>query len=142
LKKAFSLFWAIGIILIISTLMVAVVKISSIQIKHTSDSYLIQRAQIFMQSAIENAILAIEGYKRDSDCLQEIEFKDEDRRFKAEISVLRYYCYDSCKCSNSKIIDTSKSNGYVLLKVVVYSTDNPKNGDKKVYLEKITLQRP
>jgi hypothetical protein len=142
LKKAFSLFWALGIILIVSTLMVAVVKISSIQVEHTTDSYLIQRAQIFLHSVIENSILAIEGYKRENDCLEDMIFRDEDNRFEAKVKVLRYYCYDSCPCSNTKLIQTSKSHGYVLLKIIVYSTDNPKNGDKRVYLERITLQRP
>jgi len=144
LRRGFSLFWAIGILLLIATLMTAVVKVAFLQVKHTSDTYMTQRAQLFMQSAIENALMAIEGYKRDGSCLENIHFSDEDDRFEANISVLRYYCYDlnDCPCNNAKKTTTSVSHGYVLLKVKVYSTDNPKNGGKRILLEKTTLQRP
>ena len=76
MKKAFGLISAIIVLLLIATLMVAVVKFAFISVKHTSDSYLIQRAQLFMQSSIENAIMAIEGYERSSDCLKKIHFTD------------------------------------------------------------------
>jgi len=101
---------------------------------------------LFMQSVIENAILAIEGYdrKKNNNCLKHITFEDEQNRFIAEINILRYYCYDlnDCPCDNIKKISTYKSHGYVLLKVVVKSTSSPRNNNKKVRLEKITLQRP
>ena len=98
-----------------------------------------------MKSAIENTILAIEGYKRDNKCLKHITFKDEKNRFIAKIDILRYYCYylNDCPCDNVKKISTNKSHGYVLLKVIVKSNlSNLKNGNKKIRLEKITLKRP
>ena len=70
MKRAFGVISALIIMLLIATLMVAVVKFAFISVKHTSDSYLIQRAQLFMQSSMENAILAIEGNDRKSNgCL-------------------------------------------------------------------------
>jgi hypothetical protein len=94
-----------------------------------------------MQSVIENSILAIEGYDRKSNnnCLENINFEDDRGLFEANVSVLRYYCYeksDDCPCANTKLIKTDISHGYVLLKVKVSSKD------KKVKLEKVVLQRP
>ena len=145
MKKAFGLMSAIIILLLISTLLVAVVKFAFVSVKHTSDSYLIQRAQLFMQSSIENAIMAIEGYKRSSDCLSNIHFIDENNMFEANITILRYYCYDNddCPCEDlNKSIKTYKSHGYVLMKVVVESNTSNPRVDKKIRLITTTLQRP
>jgi hypothetical protein len=140
-----GLVWAIIILLLIATLMTAVTKIAFFSVKHTSDSYMIERAQLFMQSAIENAILAIEGYDRSGGkCLQNIHFLDEDNRFEANITILRYYVYKTCpsECGICKPIKTDFSNGYVVMDVKVASLDNAKNNNKNILLEKVTLQRP
>ena len=145
MKKAFGLMSAIIILLLISTLLVAVVKFAFVSVKHTSDSYLIQRAQLFMQSSIENAIMAIEGYERSSDCLSNIHFIDENNMFEANITILRYYCYDNddCPCEDlNKSIKTDKSHGYVLMRVVVESNISNPRVDKKIRLVTTTLQRP
>ena len=146
MKKGFGLATAMLILILVAVLLNVVVKISFISVKHTSDSYLRERAELFMQSSIENTLLAIEGYKRNSSCLKEINFTDEDRRFFANVKILRYYCYDlnDCPCGNlAKKIDTDFSNGYVLLDVLVESNlSNKKNNNKLIRLEKITLQRP
>ena len=147
MKKAFGLISAIIVLLLIATLMVAVVKFAFISVKHTSDSYLIQRAQLFMQSSIENAIMAIEGYKRDNTnkCLENIHFTDENNMFEANITILRYYCYDKsdCPCGDlNKSIKTDKSHGYVLMKVVVESNTSNPRVEKKIRLITTTLQRP
>ena len=90
-----------------------------------------------MQSCIENAIMAIEGYdrKKNNDCLEKITFRDEKKRFICYVNVLRYYCYGNCVCKNKKIIQTPFTNGYVLLKIIVESKKD------HVKLSKITLQR-
>jgi hypothetical protein len=145
LRKGIGLIWAIIILLLIAALMSAVTKIAFFSVKHTSDSYMIQRAQLFMQSAIENAILAIEGYDRSGGkCLKNIHFTDEDKRFEANITILKYYIYKNCpiNCDICTPIKTGFSNGYVLMDVKVASLNNAKNDNKKILLEKVTLQRP
>ena len=147
MKRAFGVISALIIMLLIATLMVAVVKFAFISVKHTSDSYLIQRAQLFMQSSIENAILAIEGNDRKSNgCLKNIHFTDENNMFEANITVLRYYCFDEndCNCNSDLIndIQTDKSQGYVLMKIVVESITSHPRINKNIRLEKVTLQRP
>jgi hypothetical protein len=149
MRKGFGIISALIVMLLIASLMVAVVKFAFISVNHTGDTYLQQRAQLFMQSSIENAIMAIEGYDRKSNgnCLKSVHFVDENGKFEANITVLRYYCYsDNCGCSKNDIteglvknITTPQSDGYVLMDVVVTG----KNDDlKKIRLEKVTLQRP
>jgi len=145
-KKAFGVISALIIMLLMATLMVVVVKFAFVSVKHTSDSYLIQRAQLFMQSSMENAILAIEGNDRKSNgCLRNIRFIDENGMFEANITILRYYCFDEndCNCSDlTKTIQTPQSHGYVLMKIAVESNTSHPRIDKKIRLEKVTLQRP
>jgi len=147
LKKGIGLLWAIVILLLMASLMTAVSKIAFFSVKHTSDTYMIQRANLFMQSAIENSLLAIEGFDRSGGkCLKTIHFLDDNKnpRFEANITILRYYIYDTCPsdCSICVPIQTDFSNGYVLMDVKVASLNNDKNNHKKILLEKVTLQRP
>ena len=150
MRKGIGLISALMILLLMATLIVAILKISFISVKHVSDSYMRERAELFMQSAIENAILAIEGYERNisSKCLKHITFRDESKRFRADVDILRYYFYKNSdeagyNCDNAVLIDTDKSHGNVLLKVVVESNiSNPRNSGKHIRIQKITLQRP
>jgi hypothetical protein len=147
LRKGVGLIWAIIVLLLIATLMSAVSKIAFFSVKHTSDTYMIERAKLFMQSAIENSILAIEGFDRSGGkCLKSIHFIDEDKRFEANISILRYYIYedDGCPsdCDICRPIKTDFSNGYVVMDVKVASLNKNKNDNKKILIEKVTLQRP
>ena len=132
----------------IALILGSVAKVAFISVKHTSDTYLGERARLFMISATENAILAIEGYERNetNHCLKKMSFIDEDERFEANVTVLRYYCYDmnDCPCENNLAlhIQTDKSHGNVLLKIVVESNlSNPRNNHKYIRVEKTTLQR-
>ncbi len=138
---------AIIILLLIATLMSVVVKVAFMSVKHTTDTYMQERARLFMQSVIENSLLAIEGYERNSTnkCLKEIRFSDENSIFYADVKILRYYCYDLNKCpcpSLAKKIETPVSHGYVLMKVRVESNTSNPRVDKKIVLIKTTLQRP
>jgi len=147
LKKGIGLIWAIVILLLLASLMAAVSRIAFFSVKHTGDTYMIQRASLFMQSAIENSLLAIEGFDRSGGkCLKTIHFLDDNAtpRFEANITILRYYIYDTCpsNCDICKPIQTDFSNGYVLMDVKVASLNNDKNNHKKILLEKVTLQRP
>ena len=138
MKKGIGLIWALIILLLVSFMLVFIAKVSFISTKHVSNSYAIQRAELFMQSCIENSILAIEGYdrKKNNDCLENITFFSPNKRFECRVKILRYYCYNNCPCSNKKIIKTPFSNGYVLMNVEVNSSIN------NIKISKTTLQRP
>ena len=146
MKKAFGIMTALFILILVSFLLMLVLKASSVGVKHVSDTYLKEQAELFMHTSIENAIMAVEGYKRDSSnkCLKHIYFTSSDGRFESNISVLRYYCSDdSCNdCDNLVKIDTDKSNGNIVLYTVVSTTDSPRNGDKKLRFSKVTIQKP
>jgi len=147
LKKGFGLITALIILILVAGVLGVVLRLANFNIKHKSDSYLGERARIFMQSSIENTLMAIEGYNRiaHNNCLKKLHFVDEDGRFEANVTVLRYYCYDLKDCPNCSIakkIDTDQSHGNVVLKVVVESNrSNPRNSGY-IRLERITLQRP
>ena len=147
MKKAFGIMTALFILVLVSFLLMLVLKASSVGIKHVADTYIKTQAELFMQSSIENAILAIEGYERNdtSKCLKYIHFISSDGRFESNTTVLRYYCYDMSKCPNCDIAvktDSSKSQGNVALYTVVKTTSSPRNGGKKIKIAKVTLQKP
>jgi len=139
---------AIIILLLVATLMAVVAKVSFMSVKHTSDTYMQERARLFLRSVIENSLMAIEGYERNSTnkCLKNIYFTDESNMFDANVTVLRYYCYDlkKCPCGGDlvKKIDTPQSHGYVLMKVRVESNLSNPRVDKKIVIIQTTLQRP
>jgi len=146
MKKAFGVMTALLILVLISFLLMLVLKASSVGVKHVSDTYLKEQATLFMHTSIENAIMAVEGYERNSSskCLKHIYFTSSDGRFEANITILRYYCYDTsdCPCDDVKKIETDKSHGNLVLYTIVQTTDSPRNGGKKLRFSKVTLQKP
>ena len=147
MKKGFGIITALLILVLVSFLLMLVLKVSSIGIKHASDTYIKEQAELFMQTTIENSIMAIEGYERNdtSGCLKHIYFKSSDGRFESNTTVLRYYCYDMDKCPSCDIavpIQTDKSQGNVVLYSIVTTTDSARNGGKKIKITKVTIQKP
>ena len=147
MRKGFGIITALIILILVAVVLSSVIRMSEFNVKHKSDSYMGERARIFMQSAIENSLMAIEGYNRkaNNNCLKKLHFVDEDGRFEANVSVLRYYCYDMSDCPNCSVaekIDTDKSHGNVVLKVVVEANRSNKRNSGFIRLERITLQRP
>jgi type II secretory pathway component PulK len=148
LKKAFGIITALLILVLVSFLLMLVLKSASVGIHHTNNSYVKEQAELFLRSSIENSILAIEGYERNSSngCLKHINFMDSNKRFESNTTVLRYYCYDMNKCPNCDIatkIETEDSHGSVLLKTVVQTTsNNTRNISQHVRITRITIQRP
>ena len=147
MKKGFGILTALLILVLVSFLLMLVLKVSTIGAKHASDTYIKEQAELFMQTTIENAIMAIEGYERNdtSKCLKHIYFKSSDGRFESNTTVLRYYCYDMDKCPNcdiAKKIDSDKSQGNLVLYTIVKTTNSPRNGNKKINITKVTIQKP
>jgi len=138
---------ALFILVLVSFLLMLVLKASSVGVKHVSDTYLKEQAELFMHTSIENAIMAVEGYERNSStgCLEHINFTSSNGRFESNTTVLRYYCYDMDKCPNCSIatkIDESKSQGNLVFYTVVKTTSSPRNGSKKLLFSKVTIQKP
>jgi len=157
MKKGFGILQALIFLVLVSFLMMIALKTASIGVKHVSDSYVKEQAELFLYSTIENDILAVEGYERNSSskCLMDINFSTPptgnppQSRFFSHSKVLRYYCYkdtigtDRCPCDNAVAVDSEDSHGTILLSTVVETNPNhPKNRGKKIRISKVTIQRP
>jgi hypothetical protein len=158
MKNGFGIIQALVFLILVSFLMMIALKTASVGVKHVSDSYVKEQAELFMHTSIENAILAIEGYERNSSskCLMDINFSTPptgnpaQSRFISYSKVLKYYCYKDtigddkrCPCENAEPVETEDSHGTVLISTVVETNPNhPKNVGKKIKFVKVTLQRP
>ena len=151
MKKGFGLIQTLIIILLVSGLMTMALKYASMSAKQTADSYMRERAELFMKSAIELTLLAISGYDRgkNNNCLQEVNITSSDQRFFADINITKYYLLqgsEDCTYCGSRCqpIQTEDSHGMVMLEVTVESNNaNPRNqGREKIKLLRRTLQRP
>ena len=151
MKKGFGIIQTLIIIILVSGLMTMALKYASITAKQTADSYMREKGELFMKSAIELTLLAISGYdrKENGNCLNEVNIISPDRRFFADINITNYYLLqgssDCTYCdSRCQPIQTEDSHGMVMLEVKVESNDtNPRNqGREKIRLLRRTLQRP
>ncbi len=137
---------AIFMLLLLSGLAVLTMKYVRISAKHYADSYNLEQAQLFMDSVIETALLRIEGYRRNGNCLKNINLVSPDGKYEANVTIKRYFIYDSGRndmahCDIIQQIQTPQSNGYILMNIVVRSRDDAKILTP-VRISKRTLQRP
>jgi len=140
MRRGVGIWQAIMIILIVSGIMMIALKYSSISAKHTADTYVREQAELFLNSAVEIAMLQISGYDRSGgDCLENVHIESPGAHFVADVTMEKYYLF-SGTCSNvtTEVVTTEESHGYVMMNVVVTSTKslNP------VRIERRTLQHP
>lgn len=154
MRKGFGLIQALIIIVLVSGLLVIAMKYANITTKQTADLYIKERAQLFMDEAVEVTLLAISGYNREdnNNCLKNTNIISEDQRFEANVTISKYYLYkgednnrswyDDCKDLNVSI-ETEDSHGMVELQIIVETNStHPKNLNKNTRLTRRTLQRP
>ena len=143
MRKAFGIWQALMIILLVSGMMMVVLKYASISAKHTADSYVQEQAELYLNSSIEKALLEISKYDRsDRICLASFDsnFTNRGKVFSANIKLERYFLYnDSCLNVDYNITTTSESHGMVIMDVEVNATVD---GVLRTRLVRRTLQRP
>jgi hypothetical protein len=152
MRKGFGLLQALLVIVLISGIMVIAMKYVKVSIKQTKDLYLRESAELFMNSAVELSLLAIQGRDRSvNGCLHEVNVTSSDKRFKANINISKYYVYKNqdnngstfnCNANRVQSIETEDSHGMVMLEVEILTTDHAKNGNKAIKLTRRTIQRP
>ena len=154
MRKGFGLIQALIVIVLVSGILMISMKYASVSIKQTGDLYVKESAELFMDSAVELALLSISGYERNatSHCLSEVSIISSDRRFKADINITDYFLYkdsnDSVYCQGGSgysvhEIKSDDSHGFVMLQITVETNaTHPKNANKKIKLTRRTLQRP
>jgi len=144
-----GLIQAMAMMLLVSGMMLMVLKYASISSKHTADSYLHEQAELYLNSSIEKALLAISAYDRKKERKCYPEFIDSNssrgKEFSVHIKMETYYLLedsnDSKYCDESivTLITTPESHGMVMMDVEVNASIDD------VLTKRIirrTLQRP
>ena len=147
MRRAFGLWQAMMIMLLIGGIMTVALRYARVGAVHTADSYVREQAELFMQSSIEIALLQISGHDRSGGCMDHLHIVSRDRRFVADINITGYYLLegsgDAALCGPlTRPITTEESHGMVQMAVAVAT--NPAAGHfiHPVRLLRRTLQRP
>ena len=140
-----GLIQAMAMMLLVSGMMLMVLKYASISSKHTADSYLHEQAELYLNSSIEKALLAISAYDRnnsDGNCSRYFTDSNSSRgkKFNVSITIERYYLYnETCSNVNYTTITTPESHGMVMMDVEVNASID---GVLTKRIIRRTLQRP
>ena len=146
LKKGFGLWQAIMIILIISGLMVVVLQYSRIAAKHTSDTYVREQLELYLNSVVEMTLLEI-SLRDKSVCLSSYTPPTVTKKkivYSANVNIGAYYLlsgvseFGSCAATIENI-QTPETHGMVLMEIEALATVD---GNTTARILRRTLQRP
>lgn len=124
MRKAFGLIQVIFFMLILSGILSITMKYASITVKQTQDLYTKEQAELFINSAIELAILGIHSHDRSANNIKEITISSDDKRFIADINITTYYV-----------------NGMVDMNIVVETNNTHPKNNQAIRLTRRSLQR-
>ena len=139
MRKGFGMIQVIMMMVILSTILTIMMKYASITTKQTEDLYLKERAELFMQSAIELALL---GISKEATCLNEVHIISDDKRFLADVNITKYYLSTTIGCDRESIIQTAEQNGMNMLEIVVETNNTHPKNTRPLRLTRRTMQRP
>ena len=150
-RAGVGLIQAIAMILIISGMMIIVLKYASISAKHTRNSYIREQSELFLNSSMEQALLAISFYDRvaEGKCLASFSPTSVTKRgitYSASITILRYYLQENstdlalCSTLGISISKDSDSHGMALFEVEVNATKS--DGTVVSRILRRSLQQP
>ena len=144
MRSGFGIFQALLVIVLVSGIMTIAMKYATVSVKQTKDLYIKESAELFMDSAVELTLLAIQGHDRFDGCLHDVNITSSDKRFKADVNISKYFLYTNpWNCDRNQTIKTEDSHGFVMLEVTVETNStHPKNGNKEIKITRRTLQRP
>ena len=146
MRKAMGLMQSIMIMLLVSGMMLIVLKYASISAQH---SFVREQSELFLNSAIEQALLAISFNNRgDNGCLESFtphDVKKRGIRYTAHINITKYYLQkgsdDLANCNIGVAISSdSDSEGMALFEVEVNATKD--DGTLASRIIRRTLQQP
>ena len=159
MRKAFSIIHVILIIVIMSGILALTLRYANITVRHTSDSYLTEEAELFLRSTVELSLYTLSSYPRvaNNNCLETININSPidgtgSSRFIATINVSDYYLLNGSAdfniCNKAGVgytlhgITTEDSHGMVMLEIIVRSNPaHPKNSRHNVRIVRKTLQK-
>ncbi len=148
-RKGFSLFLAIVVLIVVSTLSALMISLSSSSAKQTSDTYLKEQAELLAQSATEYAILAILGHNNKNSCVENIHITyPSSTSTMFDINVSLWYIIDPTQVPTtcSKILSNGLSSGSnshftVVVDTMVVSSSNL-NISEPIRIHRRTVQKP
>ena len=141
MRRGFGLIQVIFFMVLLSTILTITMRYASISARQTGELFVKTQAELFMQSAVELAILGIEGHDRSSGCLHEVRIISEDKRFIADINLSNYFLLDSETCDRKTPITTEESNGMVIMNIVVETNASHPKNSRQLRITRRTLQR-
>lgn len=123
MKKGFSLIIAIVFLVALATLGVLSLNIVMLGLKDTRDSYLYAQANLYMTSAIEYSVYAIQHHDYNSTCLDKIDLKFDDN-FEGEVKIKYLVDYTHAEQANfvgkcSKVEDGGKAQSAAIQAVIL-----------------------
>ena len=149
MSAGFGLMQALMVLLIVGGLMVVALRYARLGTIHTADSYTREKAELFLQSAQELALLQIEGYDRAAHggCLHSVHVISRDGLFTADVNITAYFLLegsaDLALCTDRGVpVRTEESHGMVTLETVVTTVPGHPKAIHPVRLMRRSLQRP
>lgn len=147
MRKAIGIWQAMMMILIVSGMMIVVLKYAAIGSKHIADSYVREQAELYLNSVVEQTLLAISARDRAaSGCLEH--FSDSLTKrgvvYSASVEITKYYLLagsaDAGYCGGLSVpIQSEETHGMAMLQVEVNASVD---GVPSVRILRRTLQRP
>ena len=141
MRRGFGLIQVIFFMVILSSILTITMKYATISAKQTADLFVKEQVALFMQSAIELALLGMSDHNKSTGCLHEVKITSQDKRFIADINISHYFLLDNETCDRKTPIDTEESNGMILMDIVVETNNTHPKNSQKVRITKRTLQR-
>ncbi len=163
MRRAVGLWQAIMMILLVSGMMIIVLKYASISAKHTRNSFVREQAELFLNSAIEQALLKISLHQRtNGDCLSSPTITSITKRgitYSANIDIIKYYLQSGSDDLDNKCTNNNKygnkigveigtgdgdSHGMAMFEVEVNATKSAGTPQEEVICRILrrTLQQP
>ncbi len=136
MRHGFGMIQVIFFMLILSGLLTIAMKYATITSKQTADLYIKEQAELFMNSAIELALLGISTHDHNNgtNLIEEVTVISDDKRFTADINLTTYYLYGIN-------LDTENSNGMVSMNIIVETNNTHPKNKRPVRLTRRSMQR-
>ena len=121
-RDAFAMIMAMGVVVILGTIMALSLSLNTLTTKYTNDLYLYEQSAILAKSASEYALLQIAQNNTNANPCNETNINFTQDSF-YDINITLKYVY-TMSCSDSyTTITTPEQNGSVLIDIAVSVTD-------------------
>jgi hypothetical protein len=147
MRRGFGLITAIIILVAVATLMSLMVVLSSASLKHTTDIYLKEQAELLARSAVEYTLLAISGHDNNNSCIENVNISYPNSAtptHEANVTVYYFFKGAPANCNHVLVnnIATKESNLTALIDVKVSVDMNNTGITEPIVIHRRTIQKP